>query len=227
MTYDTGPVDDTPDATIPAPRPVEPFPPDDPLAYNELTPEMLAWRVALAALADSGGVAAIPVDLMPSYVPIEVAAGWRLRLRVDADAERRMVLLSAQWADWPRPGDDDRLLSCAGPQLAADRGRTNDVACDGAVRWAVTALSGVVPGHSVAGPFGPLCNAHCDVEQRRITAAGYPVNMINLRMVRGMLTQVVRREPHGEWFPPGHAFTPGDDGGCSHGGCDTNRPVPS
>lgn len=87
---------------------VDPFPADDPLAYDELTPEWQVMRMLLAVLADTGAVVQLPVDLAPSFVPLSVAAGWRLRpdIRPAADgphllADAGKVRLSATWVAPP------------------------------------------------------------------------------------------------------------------------------
>jgi hypothetical protein len=89
---------------LPHRRTVRPFPDDDPLSYGELTREMRALRALLAVLADTGAAVAFPGLLSPGYVPVEVAAGWRLDARFNADPDdANSVVLSATWMDAPLP----------------------------------------------------------------------------------------------------------------------------
>ena len=89
-------------------RIVDPFPPDDPLDYAELSPEQQSIRVLLAVIADLGVSVMFPEGMTPSFIPLRVAEGWRLRaeltpmsdgphLSVHADRVR----LSAHWVAPP------------------------------------------------------------------------------------------------------------------------------
>jgi hypothetical protein len=80
---------------------VNPFPGDDLLVYQELTPEWRALRALLAVLADTGAAVEFPVELAPGHVPVEVAVGWRMRSWWEADPDRGTVLLRAQWVAAP------------------------------------------------------------------------------------------------------------------------------
>lgn len=175
---------------------VDPFPADDPLAYDELTPTWMAWRAALAALATTGAALDMPANLCPPFHDLEIAAGWRLRWTYQPDPDRKIITITATWADaqaptWPA---DIPPRQCAGPALAADRRRTTDVACRGNARWAVsghttTAITSPAAPHRAVdtppmrGPFGPLCEAHAQAEGERLRDQNLAVQMVNTHLV--------------------------------------------
>lgn len=82
-----------------------PFPDDDLLTYEELTPEWRALRALLGVLADTGAAVAFPPALCPDRIALEVASGWRLRWEVGSELGKPDVLLSARWVPAPQPGE--------------------------------------------------------------------------------------------------------------------------
>lgn len=87
---------------------VDPFPADDPLCYEELSPEAAAMRVLLAVLADTGATVLYPPEFAPNCVPLMIAAGWRLRPEIRPARELPCLLadvdkvrLSATWVAPP------------------------------------------------------------------------------------------------------------------------------
>lgn len=86
-------------------RVVDPFPADDPLAYDELSSSWLVMRALLAVLADTGAQVSFPAQLFPGWMEAQIAAGWRLDVRREL-APQDVVVMSAQWRDAPaRPGE--------------------------------------------------------------------------------------------------------------------------
>lgn len=95
--------------TSPAPRPfenlpaVEPYPDHDPVAYEEMTREQLAWRSTMHLLADTGGAVLIPAHLPPPHeVDLAFAAGWLYRVGVER-VPGGGVLLTCRHSGWQPP----------------------------------------------------------------------------------------------------------------------------
>lgn len=110
-------------------RAVNPFPPDDPLCYEELSVEQQSIRVLLAVLADTGVTVLYPRHLAPSFIPLRVGEGWNLRAEVRPASElphlsvhEDWVRLSAQWIAPPERAKGFPQCVCAGrafPHLPA------------------------------------------------------------------------------------------------------------
>jgi hypothetical protein len=91
---------------------VNPFPVDDPLVYEELSPQQVALRALLAVLADTGAEVLLPAELLGMdgvSVNLHVACGWRIeaRMRVEEpvhdffEPTRRTVRIGASWREVP------------------------------------------------------------------------------------------------------------------------------
>lgn len=86
---------------VPVRGPVDPCPPEEPLAWDELDPQSAALRTLLAVLADTGAVVTFPVTgWLPEPIPLAVACGWMLRPDFTADRENGRMLLSCEHVQW-------------------------------------------------------------------------------------------------------------------------------
>jgi hypothetical protein len=130
----------------------------DMLAYDELTPALVAWRALIGVLATTGTRCSIPADLMPKGWEMQVIAGWTLRPDIVPDpAEPDHVIITVDHQ--PLPPGSGPTPGCTG----ANDPRLN-VWCRGPAAYLVHYLDA---DGNTTGLFGPMCGAHASAKQRR------------------------------------------------------------